>query len=390
MIKSTTEDWHLHALLQAKLRNEIITAKPLKNLRDCCTASTKQGVLFYKSKGKVHVDGVVHCHSNACPVCASYKMMQYQHYIEDAFTMQNEQNKAAFMLTLTVPHWRFNKDTGAFLMFHDVLTLLKTCLSKLQISGSWKKFKKEMQISDSFYVMETTHNKFKGWHPHYHILFWLPKENLQKIAEYEESLANLWQKYIRKYAEQIYKIPNYGERLTYTGSFNIAKTTNGEVGAMSAANYFWSATSELTALRFKKGRNNSRTIWQLLNDALLNDDDEAWLLWKEYAVEIAKMQPYRLSRNFKRKIEEWRAENPTKVYIVRKKNIAPEERVFICWFPQNEWRLLNNRAQHIDEITAIIQTYNSVDLIQEYIAEYIKHYHVKCYFDIPFKLKQAA
>lgn len=391
MIASTTEDWHLHALLQSKLREEIITAKPLKNLRDCCTASMPQGVSFYKSDAdKVHVDGVIHCHSNACPVCASYKMMIYQQYITDAFTMKNELNQSAFMLTVTVPHWRFNKDTGEFLKLKDVITLLKMCLSKFQTGGSWKKCKKELSIGESFYVMETTHNKYKGWHPHYHILFWLPKDNLQKLKDWEDKLSGLWQKYVIKFAKQIYKIDNYGDRLTYKGGLNIAKTKSGEIGAMSAANYFWSAPSEMTGLRFKQGRKNSRTIWQLLNDALLKNDNEAWQLWKEYALEIAKLQPYRLSRNFKRKIDNWRTQNPTKTFIERKKNTQQKPMEFICWLPQSEWQLLNSKSDHIANISKIIVQFADIELMRKFLAKYFQSYGVRCTFQLPFQLKQVA
>lgn len=360
-------DWQLLQILQDKLEEEASKGyqpKSLKNIKNCCRASAPTGVSVYRNNLQTEFKGAIHCHSLACPVCAVFRMQNYKSLMKSAFAMTEEQNLACFMVTYQVPHFKrvskekseFGVNNSEYLPFWKIHEALKWNLHRFL--HSFKHDKEDLQIKYSFYVMETTYGK-RGWHPHFHVLYWLPKENLQDVANYEEKWRTTWAKGYEHIFRNYYGMTNKVEKFVahfklHNNGVFVSKNQDGKITKMNDSNYFWSATQEITGLKFKKGRvKGQKTIWQLLNEALKNNNEKSWELWKEYVRNMFGYQPYRLSRGFKQMILDWEKENPEKTEKIHKKKSKKTE--FIIWFPRNQWDLIN---EYIPDIKLVISKLN--------------------------------
>ena len=399
MLQSLSEDTILQRKLQAKLKSEKLTSKPLRNIRDCCHHSAPLGVVITKTNGMAVAHGVIHCHSNACPVCASYKMLEYKNLLEDAFVAFRQKNLKATMITLTVPHWLAentdknpNLKLGQQIPLKTTLTVLQQCLAALHRSGTWRKIKSNLNIKYGFQVMETTFSTKTGWHPHYHIIYWTDADKFNQLNELEPTLDKLWRKYVKKYVNQIFHRTKFDNSYAELGGFYFSKDNKGKVREVNCNNYFWSATQEMTGLRFKKTHSEySRTIWQLLNDAILKDDNRAWGLWKEYADSLYNTQPYRFSTGTKKAILAWREQNPSKTAkeIRKKKSQTQRTQMFICYFPCEEWNyasLVSNQSFR-DQIFDCVNNTQNLIKIQLAIKKICDNFKIKVFFNKPSQVQ---
>ena len=404
-------DYQLLFHLQQKIKDDfqnhkIKHSRQLYKILHCVKHSKDNGVALYQYEHQnksrnLGIKGAIHCHSAFCPICAPYRMDKYKQLLHSAFKMFEQENKACIMVTLTIPN-------SKALDFYQNFSVLKCVLNMFQMSGTWKLFRKLTNIVASFYSFDVTYG-YNGWHPHYHCLFWLDKiwlkEKKSELEDWEVRLHKVWDKQIWKiindkfevrandtqpYFETVRKIDKslYSESIKQTYNVNtdykqiktdtgfyISKKDNHIINATNS-NYFWSATNETTGAKFKKAKTGHRTIWQLLNDALFNNDELAWNKWKELITNSYGLQLYRLQRGLKQKILQWQEQHPEDYYEVSKKKSTTE--TLIIWLPKQEWNLLKNYFPSIlGDLSKLLYLKIPLDNIQKALDDICNLYQIE-------------
>ena len=126
------------------------------------------GVMFNKARKKANYSNIMRC-ANAwgCPVCAAIISEHRKCEVKDAMDWWKAQGGSVLLLTLTVPHYS-----------HTDIKQLKKDLKK-----AYSKFFKGVRASQNLFskwmiehyisCFEITHGE-NGFHPHYHILLFVP------------------------------------------------------------------------------------------------------------------------------------------------------------------------------------------------------------------------
>lgn len=401
-------DYQLLFDLQNKISEEkIYHRKQVQKVQRCLTAAAPNGVALQANTDTKHnttslaVNGACHCHSVFCPVCAPFKMNQYKSLLNSAFKMFEQQNKVCIMVTFTVPN-------SKKLTFWQNFSVLKVNLNKFLTSGTYKNFKKLVGIKDSFHTFDVTYGQ-NGWHPHYHSLLWLDKDKFDLVAKYELQLRYVWQKQFAKiinhqieensnspytttiqsikpddYSEEIQskfitKLSNLKKYIMQSNNergFYISKDKAGKIRKTTSSNYFWSATNETTGGKMKTAHEGQRTVWQLLNDALYNNDEFAWEKWKEIVADSYGLQLYRLSRHTKEKILKWQKEHPEEYEKISKKKFV--EKKTIIWLPNEEWYYFENYFPNIlGDISKLLYLKIPIPDLQQMLSKMCDLYNIK-------------
>ena len=274
--------------LQVILKNHIAETnhkKSLKNIYLCgdgivpIMGQKNVAIMANDNPNDSSIMGVIKCHSTwACPVCTARTMAEKGTDIACLIdALKKWQNRVAVMITFTIPHWA-NMDAITS------LNILKESWHKFTKQGSSKTkskyelknnlnerspkggkkgvgtkgtiktyekgkdpmatFRIELDIKHYVKVIEFTWGK-NSWHPHLHVLYFLPKENLSKLLSYESSLNERWtylthkittKKINQEFADKLY------ERGKKHQSVTISKNPNGLPRIQKSSMYlagFW-------------------------------------------------------------------------------------------------------------------------------------------------------
>lgn len=304
------------ARLQHYLRREIAKLPlqqrvQLKGIELCCKSvipavGAVDGVYFLRnSSGNVKTFGNMTCKNPwACPHCSAKMMAHYARKIAAAIDAMNAKGYAAFMLTLTVPHVVMQS-------CREVTDILYASWSDF-FRNAWKtdknhtnvtKAMRELGICHYVRVAEYTYGK-NGWHPHFHCLFWLPKKNLQAVADWEDVLRNRWNMCVKRQYDKlgsvVYKqvFANTDERQ----ALNIAVDQSGNVIEQRTSDYIcgWGADKELTGNVQKKASHADHyTPYQLLEMAA-DGDEKARAKYIEFMLQVTR-KPVHHRVNFDKK-----------------------------------------------------------------------------------------
>lgn len=147
--------------------------------------------------------GVSSCKSAwGCPVCTARQMAKYAAKIACALDALKEQSLAAAMITFTIPH------TAGF-SCEAVTEILYNTWKAFTIHGNKPGISFQNDIFANFCgsfeskhrvrVAEYTWGK-NGWHPHFHCLFWFPKNRINEILDWEERLKIRWLELAKRYS----------------------------------------------------------------------------------------------------------------------------------------------------------------------------------------------
>lgn len=160
-------------------------------------------VALMANKKQARFVGVSSCKSSwGCPVCTAREMAKYAAKIACAIDALKERSLAAAMLTFTIPH------TAGFTC-EQVTEILYNTWKAFTIHGNYtkgscvndifSKFCGFFQSKHRVRVAEYTWGK-NGWHPHFHCLFWFPKNRLDEILEWEDALNKGWLNFAKRYS----------------------------------------------------------------------------------------------------------------------------------------------------------------------------------------------
>lgn len=106
-----------------------------------------------------------------------------------------------------------------------------------------------------------------GWHPHNHMIVIMKADTSEEAIAQLETLRAVWKRGLNKHRMR----GNHA-------AFDLKPAD--QIGEYIAK---FGAAEELTLDQQKRGRNGSKTVWQLLHEATENDCKQSAALWREFA-----------------------------------------------------------------------------------------------------------
>ena len=458
IITDEISDNRLHSFLQRWLEKNKLYGEKLKGIRLCGHATLKEhNAVFVVTNGEAtRYSTLIRCKSAwSCPYCAPRAMANKGTDIACAIdALATKYNQQAAMFTFTLPHdkymscddayqillatWRdfirygrTNKRKKSYALKTDVNDKNKSYgtvngtksefdkravgkrgeIREIAIAASdpWSSCRAELGFQHFVKVYEFTYGE-NGWHPHIHLLAWVPKENLQRFTEYEDRMLERWWACARKQATKYYTkkypddVDNVNERVntvyadykmhTKDGhrAVYISKNKAGKVVAQSSSFYIsgWSGNMEMTAsCNAKKAKEGHLTPFQMLAKACANAQEaEKYMpLFIEYAVTVHKHRRVEFSSRtgLTKIIDEWKQ---SEEYVrTLKKKVTGEADIrpwkVVAWFSKEQWCDICDWDISTDEDIRyeILQRAKEPDPWNA-IAEYVQGFNVFLY---PFK-----
>lgn len=346
------QDNRLQRFLKQEIRKRPEYSYALRTLVNCCHSTIKtpqgQGVHIISNGKQAKILGIRACHHSwTCPHCTAKEMRKHGQNIGAAIEALKKYDLVPIMITLTVFHTNteplekvvnllrqtynlFNKQASSTKKYKHEYKYQDESELKLKNfnegsiksykkrkkkyegketiyanGGTWSRFWLEFSINHMVKVMEVNYGTH-GWHPHYHNLYWIPKNRLKDIITWEEELKAQWRKCEDKIAKKIFTEEYYQKRKIwydscdkshklqrgYTEGLYISRDENNNAAEIKASDYIcgWGGDDELTNEKqkqggLKRGKNGHYTLHQMLEEAYYKNDTK---LLEKY-LEFAKM-----------------------------------------------------------------------------------------------------
>lgn len=199
------EDTPLLRKLQKSLSNRLGVAEraQLRSVLNCQKPLiTSPGVIIaMREDNKVaRLHGMSHC-GNAwfCPVCAKRVANAQAKAISLAIEETKKDGLVPIMMTLTAGHLN-----GVPLqpLLDGIAKAWEMIKNKWRCKASkspFSQFFREVKIHHYVKATEINWSHRFGWHPHFHLLLFIAKNDLKKVAPFEEGLAKEWQNTCERY-----------------------------------------------------------------------------------------------------------------------------------------------------------------------------------------------
>ena len=173
------------------------------------------------------------------------------------------------------------------------------------------------------------HDGKHGWHPHYHVIVFVPRENLKILDELEPKLKTRWQKLVRKYYSKVMgkEIPESYLPALYEHGLMISRYSEdtrdkygnvihkkGEIYEVDDTEYF----SKIMGCDSAEMYGGDKEIASAFNKDAMSPFDllrmpvsaEIADLWNEYAIATKGKSCFRFARGFKKVIDEYFEQHP--------------------------------------------------------------------------------
>jgi len=409
------EDNRLHRFLKKAINARPEYRYKLRTLALCGARNVKLkgesgGVHIISNGTHTRILGIKRCkHSWVCPTCTAREMRLHSQNIGAGIERLKQKGLIPIMITFTVFHTV--QETAA-----EILTILKKTYEKFTRNATWKRkkadgtyytsggqwnqFCQEFGIKHSVKVMEVTYG-YHGWHPHYHNLYWVPKNRLSEIISWEEDLKAQWRSFEDKIAKEIFSEEHYNQRKEwytkcdarhaektgYTEGLYISKDASGQARGMETADYIcgWGAEDELTGYDkkhsgLKTGRNQYThyTLNEMLNEAYYHNNEKLLERYLEWSLLVITTRTHRIDYSrtgLKTLITEYKNTEAYRDCMKKKRThiagaIAPYHTV--AYFKSEDWYEIcyfdTNNPYDIPIIELIIcfaKYANGYDLIKE-------------------------
>ena len=380
--------------------------------------------------GKVRFDGVVRsCNMRLDPVDAPRIAYKKRIEIQRALQWGYDNGFVPVMMTFTIFHdwtWQpldvlisvlrssyddmFNHSVGERLrdkigFRYRIFRMEETLDMKTPLAVRNENVKSDADVQSSSSVSLERgheHDGRHGWHPHYHVIFFVPKDNLEILNELEPTLKLRWQKLVRKYYARfvgkdvpesylpaLYKhglmISRYSEDVRDERGRLIHK--QGEIYHVNDTEYFskimgcdsaeiYGGDKELTNLLNK----NSVSPFDLLRMPVTAEIAD---LWNEYAIATKGKTCFRFGRGFKQVIDEYFERHPDRDPVSASK---PKESV-IAPLKDSVYHLLYRNFKLEEVKRTIVDFMEIADLsvvkLHELLFEWLKKLFVGWGFDEP-------
>ena len=221
------------------------------------------GVTFNKFRNKANYTNVMRC-ANAwgCPVCAAIISEHRKCEVKEAMDWWKKQGGSVLLLTLTVPHY---SDTDIKQLKKDLKKAYGKFFKGVRAS---KDMFERWQIKHYISCFEITHG-INGFHPHYHILLFVPYAvGIRSHIGMEQDMYAVWK-----------------DCCTKSGLDEPSEKHGLHLQAGNdAANYVakWGLEHEMTKGHVKKGKKESRTPFDILRSYDESGDEKEANLFRLY------------------------------------------------------------------------------------------------------------
>lgn len=167
-----------------QLRQKAARLLPGSRTASCGTAVATE-IEIKVGDGTAHYVGVETCGSVwACPVCAAKIAEKRRQEIVEVCDKHSATGGGVYMVTLTVPHHRFQRPG-------DVRQSVADAWRTMQAGSPWRRFRDKWGVLGSVRSLEVTHGG-NGWHPHLHVLLFADDLDAADVAIMGESLFFQW------------------------------------------------------------------------------------------------------------------------------------------------------------------------------------------------------
>lgn len=313
MLGNEISDYKQLKAIKTKLAQDLKKKLLFKSLYFCGSKVPaihgQAAVALVANKKTARFVGASGCKSSwGCPVCTAKQMAKYGAKIAVALDALKERSIRAAMLTFTVPHTSGMSCAQTTEILYNVWKAFTVHGNKP--AGNYKNdifanFCGSLESQHRVRVAEYTWGK-KGWHPHFHCLFWFPAEKLQRIIEWEERLNERWLELCKRYtirqlligypetqrktvrAKVEARVNIMYSKMDTAGSKGvyISKDKTGKVIVQESSNYItgWGGNLEVTSnYKNKAGAQDHYTWQQILENAIANDAARAFFASSSHA-----------------------------------------------------------------------------------------------------------
>lgn len=409
--------------LKTYLQNEIIAKLPFdkrikfKAISNCGRMpltdefGRKANVQLMKAtdENKAKFWGVVACKNPfICPTCEAFYMGKHAVNIAAGIDALEAQGQVAFMLTLTIIHYRNLKCFDLMEILYNAWSNFAGTRSRSKSDNhTMSKFRREFNCEHYVKVCEFTYSTKKGWNPHFHCLFWVDKNRLQEVADWETRLRSSWHKCLAhawaKHFSEVNKnkttadpkeSKQYLEKVFYRlHKFSIIKATEGKsqqdisrvksgslwisknekTGKITRAytsQYIsgWGADRELTGKPRKQASGKySMTPHQLL-EAAANGDKSCKTAYTDFILAIKQKLRRRTmySRKLSKIIRAWKETHDYTQPLLKKNTESAETTWFsLISFTPKQWQ----QILQLESVEKLYIRHNILFLAANYNAE---------------------
>lgn len=392
-----------------------------------------QGTALQTNGSDSRFTNLIRCHSAwACPHCTARVMAMKGTDIACALdALATWYHQKAFMVTFTIPHYAYMSCAESFAVLKETWRRFtrqgnrkgRTAYYTLKLSvgekntrgGRAKKdgrkgdvvtyvkgndpygaFREDLFITHNIRVYEFTYSRENGWHPHLHVLFWVPKENWNKVMAYEDKLVARWwicleQALVKVWHEQFMKnkpiellrelAKNYcadWKKAPITGhkAVYFSRNKDGTLKQTKSSHYIsgWGGEAETSAEINKKSANGHYTPFQILENAMSDKEhSDVWFgLYAEYAKATRSSRRVEFSSRsgITKIIDKWKQ---TEKYIetFQKKSIQKaQEFKTVYWFSKEQWfniSVSDERTNVIESLLILARAPDPVQSIELYL-----------------------
>ena len=195
-----------------------------------------------------------------CPICAGKIAARRKVEIAKVLAGHAAAGGRAYMVTLTMPHHRFQA-------CGTLRVAIAAAWRKVKQGNRWQRARERFGWLGDIRALEVTHGEY-GWHPHLHVLVLFEPGTTAITAEaFGAWLFEVW----------AVAIAGLGFGRCSPEAFRFEPVTDSGAGDYVAK---WGITDELTGSQGKSAR-GGRTPWQLLANAA-DGDDAAAALFRHY------------------------------------------------------------------------------------------------------------
>jgi hypothetical protein len=254
-------------------------------------------VVHAKARRSAYFDGLMRCGRVwVCPVCAAKisetRRVELNELLLDAreiaigYTSDEPEYYPRWyltMLTFTIAHKAHESAA-------DVLARLNLTWTRYS-EGKWTtNFRRRFYIVGTLRALEMTHGA-NGWHPHYHLLMFHDSVLRKKPTPplYAPSLTEMIAAVQVRWSDIAAKVGGYADKFIGV-ELTLGKVHEYPIKADAERELKrWGMTSEITKQPSKRGRNDNRSLTDLLIDAAKGDDLAA-ALWIEATNALARQK----------------------------------------------------------------------------------------------------
>lgn len=392
-------DYHMQHVLHRILDGEGPDTKhQLRNIRACGRKLIPPGTgtlplvaVLRSDDGKANLFGHAHCRNPfCCPVCEAKIMEVYRAKIASALDMQEHSGEWGFMATFTIPHLKFMSCRETTDILYDTWRYFRQRLKSSHKNSTWehpyRQFTEATGVSSWVRVCEYTYGEKNGWHPHFHCIFWVPKEHFDDVLAWEEKLCNFWIEQAKRVTLQYWRkndlhagedldklLLNVFKRANWWGqALRFSRDGNGKLLKATSANYVagWTTDQEVTGNCKKKASHEGHyTPYQILEMA---EHDKHWArTYIDFCLNVTR-KPVHHRLNFSKngickRIAEWNKTHVVESTSHIKKNTwAP-----VTFFYADDWYTICELNKHTPVIANILYLAQNADH-EELLFDYIE------------------